>query len=91
MFVIVSLFASVAYESLIQSLIALTSPWYVWLVVVIGFAGILSTEIKGVLAGGILFTTMASYIALTVSDWPGIIVIVAAWALFLGSEYLKSR
>jgi hypothetical protein len=90
-FVIASLFASVTFGVLTQSLVTLGSPWYVWAIAAIGFGAILVSEIEEVLAGGILFSLFSGYITIVTSDWPGLIVIVASWGLFLTTEYLRSR
>ena len=90
-FFLVSSVAAVAFGWLIQQLIVLQSPWYIWLIAVIIIGGTLSTEIKEVLLGGLLFSGIVMYLAIEANDPYTLGVIVAAWGLFGLYEYLKFR
>jgi len=88
MLIVVSYVAFGAMESVYQTLLALSSPWYVWIIVALGFGGILSLEIKEVLAGGVLVSLIAGYLAVTMADWPVLLVIVSAWGFYLSLRKL---
>jgi hypothetical protein len=90
-FVVVSYFAAVTYGWLIQQLAAMGSPWYIWLMAIIIIGGTYATELKEVLAGGILFSVIAGYLAIQIQDWLSLGVIVSAWFVFIGIVWLKSK
>jgi len=88
LFVVGDYIMSASFNALTQSMVSMHSPLYVWALIVAVYGGLLISEIKAVLVGGLLFSGTVVYLATQMHDWPSLAVVGAAWGCYAGFKYL---